>query len=155
MSEKTTTPPPAPPPYPTADLATLLTLCARPLALDVQVRGQPLRITGRRLSQREVETLREILAGPLPAPGADKPDLADPAYRARVRAADAQARAYALFAAYPLFGEQAPADVKRDDPAALAAWLEASPLEASLLDLLYEAVTVDAVQVPRDRVLFA
>ncbi len=149
---------PALPPeaYPPASLATLTALCARPIALDVVVRDTPMRITGRRLRQSEVETLREILSGPLAPAGADGkvPDLSDPAYRAKVKAAQAQARAYTLFTCYPLFGEQAPAEVDRQDPAAMAAWLAGAALEPYLLELLYDAITSDVVEVPRERVLF-
>lgn len=147
------TPPAA---YPPATLAGLLELCSRPIALDVVVRDKPLRITGRRLKGAEVEALRELLTAPL-APvgeGGKDHDLADPGYRAKVKAAQAQARAYTLFACYPLFGEQAPAELDRRDPAALADWLAQSGLESALLELLYEAVTTEVVSVPRDRVLF-
>ena len=149
-----------------ATLAQLQSLCALPLRVTVKLLNTPVTITGRRLRGPEIETLRELLTveppkakarpgtGVEPVPTEDNP-LADPVYRAAIKAASAKARAFALFACFPIFGEQAPPEVDRRDPAAQARWLaEASGLEPEFLEVLYEAVCAPAVEAPADRVRF-
>ena len=157
--------PPAADPVP-ATLAQLQAICALPVRVQVTLRKQPVTVTGRRLRGPEIEILRELLTveppkakaklgtGVEPVPTDDNP-LADPQYRAAIKAASAKARAFALFACFPIFGEQAPPEVDRRDPAAQARWLsEASGLEPELLEVLYDAVCAEAVQAPGDRVHF-
>ena len=149
-----------------ATLASLQALCALPLRVTVKLLNTTVTITGRRLRGPEIETLRELLTveppksrgksgtGMEPVPTDDNP-LADPVYRAAIKAASAKARAFALFACFPIFGEQAPPEVDRRDPAAQARWLaEASGLEPEFLEVLYEAVCAPAVEAPADRVRF-
>ena len=152
-----------------ATLAQLQSLCALPLRVTVKLLNTPVTITGRRLRGVEIETLRELLTVEPPKPKATSPrpsppgaeretednPLADPVYRAAIKAASAKARAFALFACFPIFGEQAPPEVDRRDPAAQARWLaEASGLEPEFLEVLYEAVCAPAVEAPADRVRF-
>lgn len=147
--------------FASVSLEELRAICARPVEVQCVVRGQPVRITGRRLRSSEVETLLEMLRSaqpprlPAETPGGEERyDLTDAGYLARVRAASANARAFALFRCFPIFSEQAPAELDRRDPAALAAWLDESGLEPSLLTLLYETVSAEVVGVPVDRVGF-
>jgi hypothetical protein len=148
-------------------LAELQTICARPLVVDCMVRGENVRIIGRRLRPSEVAAFREMVSAAIPPKlppekegGEERYDFSNPEYAAKSRAAVANARAFVLFRCYPIFGEQAPADVDRANPAQMAAWLDGTGeawcgLEPMLLDALYQHVTADVVGVDAGRIGFS
>lgn len=145
-------PPPALPLPKTATWADLYRICDAPLTVVLPVRGELLRFVGRRLRPPEVGQLRAILDAAMPpakpgaTPGAKEIyDLQDPAFLAQVEAQWRLARAYCLFRAWPIFGEQAPPELDRNDVPACADWLDASPIEIGVLNALFEPVREEVV----------
>ena len=155
-------PTPSPPPAaPVATLASLLKICAEPLAMDLQIRGTWLRFVGRRLRPPEVGRLLALLEAALPAalppekPGGEtRYDDASPEYLARAEEQYRLARAYALFRGWPLFAEQAPPELDRNDARACADWLDSLDLEVAVLNALFKPLRIEVVGIDPERVSF-
>jgi hypothetical protein len=157
------TSPPAPvAPRPAATLAGLLVACSAPVEIELKVRGQDLRFVGRRLTPGELAVVRGYLDRALP-PLVDRAktdeeeryDLRDPEFVAKHLDNRRLARAFALFRAWPVFAQEAPPELDRADARACADWLDASPIEPMVLDVLFSATYAEVVGVSVERVNFS
>lgn len=140
--------PPTRPPVEITELSQLEKIShGEPIICDVIVRGQPVRLVGRRLKPLETKEIKLLLDEALPpllppekegAPA--RYDFRDPGYLKRSEDNRRIARALALYSAFPVFRaalekEGGPVDCNR-----IVQFIENRELEDDVLELLFERV---------------
>jgi len=118
-----------------------------PVVVDVKLRAQMVRFTGRRLKpveSKEIKLLLEAAMPPLLPPekegGQVRYDYRDPGYLRKVEENRRKARALALHAAYPIFKEGLDAAGGPVDENRIAEFIESRNLDDDVLEVLFKAV---------------
>jgi hypothetical protein len=118
-----------------------------PVIVEVKLREQWVRFTGRRLKpveSKEIKLLLEAALPPLLPPekegGQVRYDYRDPGYLRKVEENRRKARALALHAAYAIFKEGMAASGEPVDENRIAEFIESRNLDDDVLDVLFKAV---------------
>ena len=118
-----------------------------PVIVEVKLREQWVRFTGRRLKpveSKEIKLLLEAALPPLLPPekegGQVRYEYRDPGYLRKVEENRRKARALALHAAYAIFKEGMAASGEPVDENRIAEFIESRNLDDDVLDVLFKAV---------------
>jgi hypothetical protein len=132
---------------------------AEPIQVEVEMFGRRVRIVGRRLKPSETKEIQLLLERALPPalPGkGDEPDrfdLRDPAYLEAKETHRRQARALAIYQAYPAFKQgydaQAATEGGQTDAERIMRFIESREVEDDYLEVLFRAVIERKVEASR------
>lgn len=133
-------------------------LCAEAMQVDVLMKGQVFRFTGRRLVPNESKEIKLLTEQALPAlvEGSEENpryNFDDPGYQRRKEDCKCRARAMAIWMAFPSFKATAEQLVAEKQLAALPAdvesvtkFIQERKIEETALDLLFAALTREVVE---------
>ncbi len=142
---------PVPPPAAVeiTDLSQLEKLShGEPIIADVIVRGQPVRLVGRRLKPSETKEVRLLLERALPPMlppekegDSARYDFRNPAYLTESEDNRRQARALAIYSAFPVFRAALEKEGGPVDRGRIIQFIENRELDDDILDILFNLVT--------------